>query len=246
MTHAYLDNKSASDLMLDLFSHLATWPMRSPEAFRNVAIGNGLIAINPLLKVTKDSEVEFLTQTIENTVNEGKMITFGHIPNDVIRNESLRSRIMFESGEFKQPFENWIALSSWEGGFNGYHVSENPIYPGEILVLELYGISTPDRGDVILITHVEAPERLNRARAKQGKVPIPSHMVVHTRDYVATYHAAVADRVSRGGHHASPIAHWRRAHTRTLATGAVIPVRSSKVNWRDSEELHRLFYKVRL
>jgi hypothetical protein len=70
---------------------------------------------------------------------------------------------------------------------------------------------------------------------------------VETRDYVSLFAAAVASikRNQGTGHHASPVPHWRRAHQRHLVSGKVIPVRSTKVNWRDHGELHRLFSRVK-
>lgn len=94
------------------------------------------------------------------------------------------------------------------------------------------------------VTDVPAPDKLNRRRIAQGKTPIPAHTVVATRDYVTAFHQNAHDKGhDRGGHHASPVAHWRRAHHRTLSDGKVIPVRSAKVNWRDADELHRIFYR---
>jgi hypothetical protein len=232
------------------------------------------------------------------------MIDFGFLPNDLIKAEAYRSSEMFEAGELQHPFENWLATSWWEGGMNGYHVSPNPIYPNEVLVLELYGISVPNVGDAVMIydivsietqtladgshktflkparTCIEetkatlqlrgsnsldpvvtmlrlladasvpvipkpAPERLNKQRTRQGKFTIPQHTLVQTRDYVASFTGSqqAAKPVGKGGHHASPTAHWRRAHSRVLASGRVVTVRSTKVNWRDTEELHRLFYR---
>lgn len=304
MTRNYLEHAKAEGVILSMFMHLADWKVKSPAAFRNAAIGNeGLIAINPLLKVTNDDQVNFLVNTISNTVKEGKMIDFGHIPNKVIKLESTRSREMFEAGEFQHPYENWLAVTSWEGGFNAYHISENPRYPGETLVLELYGVDIPGVGNSILvydtvsikpqdnhtlispvpmdlpdgriqteveirergansldplvtllrllhdasipITRFEAPARLNKARVKQGKPEIPAHTVLHTQNYVANFSSTWRPRSSdKGGTHASPIAHWRRSHLRHMNDGRIVPVKSTKVNWRDVEELHRLFYKV--
>jgi hypothetical protein len=83
---------------------------------------------------------------------------------------------------------------------------------------------------------------LNKARAKKGLTEIPSHTMVQTRDYVTAFRHGQSHHEK--GKHASPIAHWRRAHKRQLASGLIVPVRSSKVNWREAEEMHRLFYRV--
>jgi len=97
----------------------------------------------------------------------------------------------------------------------------------------------------IPVTRFEAPEKLNKARAKSGKLPIPPHNVVHSGDYVSQITSHARSRASdRNGHHASPIAHWRRSHLRHLP-GRVVKVRSSKVNWRGETELRRLFSKIK-
>ncbi len=98
------------------------------------------------------------------------------------------------------------------------------------------------------VVDVPAPEKLNKQRALKGKSPIPAHTRVETRDYVSLFQHAVASikrNPGQTGHHASPVPHWRRSHQRHLASGKVIPVRSTKVNWRDHEELHRLFTRVK-
>lgn len=294
-----LPNAEAREIVIQVFEHLADWPIRSTERFRNAILGTGMLAVNPMLKIQADEHAHYLKRVIKSTIAEGRMIDFGFIPNDVIKAESIRARHMFENGELFHPFESWVAVSSWEGGFNGYHISPHPFHEKETLVIELYGVSIPNAVDVIVIydivsveatpgntrvspyemleelpeeelrnrgsnsldplvtflrlladasipiTQVEEPVRLNRARAKVGKWPIPGHALVHTRDYVANFHASMAaTRVSKGGTHASPIAHWRRAHQRHLASGRTVPVKASKVNWREAEELHRMFYKV--
>jgi hypothetical protein len=98
----------------------------------------------------------------------------------------------------------------------------------------------------IPVVYSPAPMKLNKIRAKKGEPEIPEHTIVKTADYVSSFHAAKATavRISKGGHHASPTPHWRRSHPRTLANGRVVKVKEAKVNWRDGEELHRLFYKV--
>jgi hypothetical protein len=96
------------------------------------------------------------------------------------------------------------------------------------------------------VERVVAPEKLNRARVKAGKSPIPDHSVVHAHDYISqlTAHASRRTAGDGTGRHASPVAHWRRSHQRHLSSGRVVQVRSSKVNWRDHAEIHRLFSRV--
>lgn len=64
---------------------------------------------------------------------------------------------------------------------------------------------------------VEAPERLNKARLKKGRVPLSAFHKV-------TLPGKPAGGVSGEGHHASPRMHWRRGHYRTLSWGQVVPV----------------------
>jgi hypothetical protein len=302
--HVQLPNHYARKLMLESMQNLARYPIKSAEAYRNALLGKGALGVNPLLTIDSDAELNWLKHQLLTTVAEGRMIDFGYIPNAILKHESVRSRLAFEMGEFLHPYATWFGVSRWEGGCNGYFVSPHPQWPGQILVIETYGVSLPDLMDVVLIYDIisietaindtvvrpypmkhqdnetdeqrrlrgsnsldplvvmlsllhdasvpihpiDAPHKLNKKRAQQGKVPIPSHTLVDTRDYVAhfasrTTHSSA--RHQRGGTHASPVAHWRRAHMRTLEDGRLVPVRSSKVNWRDTEELHRLFYRLR-
>jgi len=300
-----LPHKEALVAIQMMFEHLIDWPIKSAASFRNAVLGSGMFAINPMLGIYLEEDINFLRGSIISAVTEGRMIDFGFIPNEMIKNESIRSRNMFETGEFQHPFESWLGLSSWEGGLNGYYITPHPFRPDEILVIELYGVDMPGIAPAIIvydmvtirvggpgntivsparmkypdgiveteqeqrnrgsnsldplvvmlrlladasipITVTEAPDRLNRARAKQGKYLIPGHTTVHTKDYIASLRAATAARrAGGGGTHASPTAHWRRAHVRHLADGKIISVRSSRVNWRDHDELHRIFYKIR-
>jgi hypothetical protein len=297
----------AADAMTLMFTHLPDWAMTTAAQFRNAAMGGGTIAINPMLNITEDHDVRFLLNLIKVIVADGCMIDFGRIPNEVIKRESVASRTLFESGELAHPYPNWLGVTNWEGGYNGYLVVPHPVAAKAILVIEMYGLRTPvtQMGDCILIydmvsvevaavgqtmvtptpmrypaghvetlleqrnrgsnsldplvtmlrlladasipiTHAEPPVKLNRARAKHGKDPIPGHSTVHTRDYVTGYQThASGKRTAQGGHHASPVAHWRRGHMRHLKSGSVVAVRSSKINFRDAETLHRMFYRVK-
>jgi hypothetical protein len=298
----YLSQKSAKEAIALILTHLADWPIRTPDMFRNTLLGEGIIAINPMLHIS-DGDFAFLKNSIQVAVAEGRMIDFGFIPNAVLIEESIRARTVFECGELIHPYDSWIGISRWEGGCNGYYITPHPSFPGETLVVELYGVVVPNALSAVMVydmvsikingqggttvsparmtypshketeadirargsnsldplvvmlrfladasipvERVEAPARLNKSRAKQGKFAIPDHTIVRTRDYIANFQSTASARgTDKGGHHASPVAHWRRAHKRQLATGRVVPVKSSKVNWRDAEELHRLFYKL--
>lgn len=299
----YAPQDIAEAILIEAMEHLADCPMKTAERFRNCAtrVEGTLFSINPLLKIESVEGAEFIQSMIEMTAHEGRIIDFGYLPNEVLKTESDRARDVFEAGELQHPFENWIGLTSWEGGFNGYHICPHPIFKEETLVIEIYGVSLPGLGDLIIVydmvaikiggphnttlsplrmdapemntseeiakrasnsldpmvtmlriladasipvVHKAAPDKLNKIRLKKGQPPIPSHNVVLTADYVAAFKAHADKRISKGGHHASPIAHWRRAHQRLLASGRTVPVRSSKVNWRDATDLHRLFYRL--
>lgn len=295
-----MPQKEATQVLIHVMEHLAECPIRTAEGFRN-AVLNGSFCVNPVLGFQELADVQPLRNTMINAVSEGRMIDFGFIPNQVIKVEAVRSRPMFEAGEFDQPYETWLGVSRWEGGMNGYLFMSDPEFPGKVVSVELYGVQMPVLNDVILLYDIitldispegsrvipikftvpqsdeqlmarganshdplvtmlrlladasipvidrPAPERLNKARAKQGKHLIPAHTEVVTRDYVAAFDAVAAVRrgAGKGGHHASPIAHWRRSHHRHLSSGKVVPVRSSKVNWRDSDDLRRLFYRIK-
>jgi hypothetical protein len=297
----YLPQDLAKEVLLVALEHLRDWPIKTAERFRNAIIGPmATLALNPVLGIEDESAVNYLKTAIGKTVAEGRMINFDFLPNQLLKEESTRSRHMFEAGELQHPYDYWVALSRWEGGSCGYYIAPHPYRPNQTLVVELYGVSFPHGVELIIIydivsievrgiddtlihpfdttiqnspkqlqergansldplvtmlriladasipiVDVPAPEKLNRKRITQGKPPIPPHMEVHTRDYVAQFKSARSPKGEyKGGHHASPISHWRRSHKRTLADGRIIPVRQTKVNWRASEELHRLFYRV--
>ena len=304
MSVQLLPQGMAVEVIVSAFEHLDSWAMKSAEQFRNAVLGDGMIAINPMINMHETQHAELLTKMLRTVVEEGRMIDFGYIPNDLIKSESQRAREVFESGELLEPFTTWLGVTWWEGGYNGYHVTTVNDHPGNYHVAELYGINMPSIGPLILIydlmiieihgigetrvrpcdmqypagryetdaeakargansldplvtmlrfladasievTHSPAPEKLNKARLQKGKFAIPEHSVVHTKDYVAMIrgHTSNGKRTYQGGHHASPVAHWRRAHMRHLQSGKIIPVRSSKVNWREAEDLRRMFYK---
>lgn len=294
-----LNNRDARLLISEVMEHIVDWPIKTAEAFRNAVLSGGF-AVNPLFKAKTEEIAEHFRGRIVEAVADGRMIDFGFLPNELMKEISQTTRDLYESNQLEHPYEEWLACARWEGGSCGYLFMTTSGFPGCVYCLELYGVDIPRLGGCILLydavgletegdsttihptefvvqqTDEElkargansldplvtmlriladasvpiidhpAPVRLNKARARAGKPPIPAHTEVKTGDYVSSYKSAKSSRVrvSKGGHHSSPIAHNRRHHLRRLASGKVVPVRETKVNWRDSEALHRLFYRL--
>jgi len=75
---------------------------------------------------------------------------------------------------------------------------------------------------------VVAPSRkLNAARVKSGKLPLPYVTTIDIQKVIA------AHRNVLGGTGANKRPHWRRAHPRHLRSGKCIGVNSCYVNWED-------------
>lgn len=79
-------------------------------------------------------------------------------------------------------------------------------------------------------TTITADAKLNKARAKSHKPPIPPYDRVTTAPYVTAIMARHQHSEDRGGTHASPIPHLRRGHPRTYSDGKVSLIRDTLVN----------------
>lgn len=98
---------------------------------------------------------------------------------------------------------------------------------------------------------VRFSEKLQKARAKHGKPPIPPYDLVNSTPYVT----AIENRrkkgrsMPKGGTHASPIPHLRMGHLRTNPSGRVSFVRDSLVNMTEATkqawQSGRSHYEVR-
>jgi hypothetical protein len=106
--------------------------------------------------------------------------------------------------------------------------------------------------DGVPVDRIAAPERLNKARAKNRKPAIPAHWHVHCGDYVTalTARRQPHPKGAPAGHHASPVPHLRRGHVRHKAAyhgGGTVFVRDAVVNLKEGREesvhLGRSFYQ---
>jgi hypothetical protein len=100
------------------------------------------------------------------------------------------------------------------------------------------------------VTRVQADDKLNKARVKRGKAPIPSYWKIEPpRPTILIPNAAptVASK-SKGATHASPKPHDRRGHPRHLKKGdRMVWVRACRVNALLPHLTRtREFYEVRL
>jgi len=96
---------------------------------------------------------------------------------------------------------------------------------------------------------IRASDKLQRARAKSNKPPIPSYDRVHSAAYVTaiTNRAKSRRGESLGGTHASPVPHIRMGHPREYASGRTIFIRDTLVNANETAraEFARQGYVVR-
>lgn len=77
---------------------------------------------------------------------------------------------------------------------------------------------------------VEADPKLQRARARNGKPPLPSYDTVDTKDYVtAILKRGIKRSEDQGGTHRSPVPHIRMGHPRDYATGRSIWIQDTLV-----------------
>lgn len=82
---------------------------------------------------------------------------------------------------------------------------------------------------------VAVSDKLQKARRKSGKPPIPPYDRVMSAPYVTAIEArrARGRNEPKGGTHASPIPHLRMGHPRTYASGVKCFVRDALVNMSD-------------
>lgn len=81
-----------------------------------------------------------------------------------------------------------------------------------------------------------APAIKNAKLKRQGKHTTPAHYHVDATEYFSALGAS-AHASNRGGTHASPIPHLRRAHERVLASGERIWIPSSLINVRNEGDI---------
>lgn len=266
-------------------------------------------------------EVETVARHTREAVEAGRLMDFGHLPNEVLKYGGERGGPLWNMGAFGQPFSDpWVIYHTWEGG--AVHYLVNPIDDDSFEVCELepgilgevptlmiadrgifYKVAggLPDKkyhcsvspaairflrddaeraranqggspassaagniGDPVMtalmilntrhITRetIAADAKLNRARVKNRKLPIPPYTRFDTSPYVT----AVLNRGkprergdSKGGHHASPMPHLRQGHPREYATGRTIFIADTLVNVPEEQRAafkgNRSHYEVR-
>jgi hypothetical protein len=91
------------------------------------------------------------------------------------------------------------------------------------------------------VTHHSPAPKLNAARVRSGKPPLPSHWSVDTSIYTTAMRETDRRPAPRAGtpagSHASPVPHLRRAHMRNMTNGVTVPVRECVVGLRSNGEV---------
>jgi hypothetical protein len=83
-------------------------------------------------------------------------------------------------------------------------------------------------------------DRLNRARIKNKKPPIPPYTKVSSEEYITTFMRSPTERrASQGGTHASPVAHIRMGHWRHYQSGERTFINDTLVN--ADESMRKIF-----
>jgi hypothetical protein len=87
---------------------------------------------------------------------------------------------------------------------------------------------------------IPAPAKLNRQRAKKGRLPIGERRIIRLRPgFVASGGSIKGD-----GSRASPRMHWRRGHMRRLADGRIIPIPPTLINAAEGVEIRPKDYVI--
>jgi hypothetical protein len=113
------------------------------------------------------------------------------------------------------------------GGGSQEDRASGSLYPPAIAVLNTRGCS---------IDLKRAPKVANAKRKRQGKHPIPAHYDVDAFEYFTAL-GPTGNVANRGGTHASPIPHLRRAHERVLPNGKRIWISSALINVRNEGDI---------
>lgn len=91
--------------------------------------------------------------------------------------------------------------------------------------------------DGVSVDRIEPPAKLNRARLRNRKQPLPARLRINSEPYVTALLARKRRRTQpQGGHHASPIPHVRLGHWRYFKDGqqprTALRVEGERAPWR--------------
>jgi hypothetical protein len=85
-------------------------------------------------------------------------------------------------------------------------------------------------------TYFEIPAKINKKREKKNKPPLNDYTIVNLKNHRS-------EKTQSTGSHASPKAHWRRGHIRTLRSGKSVAVQPCLVNFTDEIPAKGVYFK---
>lgn len=250
----------------------------------------GMIPREALIFMPSQREVESAAEMAYEAFQAGRVIDFGHLPNDVMKQGGARGGPLYTRGALGLPFlAPWVLFHTWEGGACCYLINPLGSEPtqGELEICELHPVRWKDSNILLIadrlmmdpadedeenhpgqyasrvapcvLRFLPGPEvarmnnhgdpanaasgncldplmtallilntrnvgretvrpdgKLNKARAKSGKLPIPPFVRVDTGPYVTAIQARKTSRRGEalGGTHAPPKYHIRLGHPR--------------------------------
>jgi hypothetical protein len=155
------------------------WPGATVARVRDVILNYGITAMEPPpeLQTTNDirscviseEEVTYISELCLAAVNAGRLIDFGYLPNEVIKQGGHRGGPLYNIGGLGHPFRDaWIFLHAWEEGAAVYlvHLRDKDRPNGgrfeaaELCPVRLFGkpaLVVSDR--ILLDSNLECPDK---------------------------------------------------------------------------------------
>ena len=198
--------------------------------------------VHPLLEADKAIGCDFEITAIEPMIiNDKKILCIGDRALLLVQDKPKNAKYAIQCipNHFRLPIEYWNdyarAIGRPEGPDGALQdAGANVIEPIMIALLILNTRGIPQET-------IRASDKLQKARAKNKKPPIPDYRKIDSRPYVTAImsHATGARREHQGGHHASPIPHIRIGHWRNYKTGERTFINDTLV--KASDEMRAMF-----
>lgn len=179
---------------------LAPWAP-TPGQFRDNVLAYGVVGPdfsgrdNADIRKSAPTRAEILSisQAVAGAVVAGRVIDFGYVPNDVIKETCLRAGPLYAAGAFGMPFrEPWLFCHGWEKGVSWYLVQlvdqDRPAGgPFEAVELDPFmanGAAVVAIGDRVFLDPTEAVPSMKWSQYPGMAVPAPWRFLEQAADSI--------------------------------------------------------------